>query len=280
MPISPEETKYLKNKNKGGTNNAKGERYEHFFATYQIASYMYQHLTRLKSVYLSAQLENAFVDDLLIEEPNKHRIYCQLKDIKKVMWGNGRLSTLKYDFKRQIDICLENDEDFELKLVYSPFNAKVTVPEEVGSYTSILHFPACSSINQLILIHSPFKDAIRNIAVNPETTDEELAGIASGILGAWLSGEQKNVSLQQISDYVQSMDKGYINMKTYPSVAISNECKVIFERIVNFIFYTRGTMLYWSCGNLSGKLPWTEDLEKRIIDVAPVEKWKLIEILG
>ena len=38
MPITSEEREYLKNKHKGGLNNSKGNTYENYYATYQIAN--------------------------------------------------------------------------------------------------------------------------------------------------------------------------------------------------------------------------------------------------
>jgi hypothetical protein bacD2_24866 len=70
MPISPQEKKYLKNKHKGGNNNSKGNIYESFYTTYCIALFMNSHITQLDSVHFTSQLEECFVDDLLIEESN------------------------------------------------------------------------------------------------------------------------------------------------------------------------------------------------------------------
>ena len=89
MPISPPERKYLKNKHKGGNNNSKGNIYESFYTTYCIALFMNSHITQLDSVHFTSQLEECFVDDLLIEESNTaHRIYHQIKDVLKKVLTN------------------------------------------------------------------------------------------------------------------------------------------------------------------------------------------------
>mgnify|MGYP001513211161 len=101
MPITQKEKKYLKNKHKGGKNNSKGAIYESYYATYQIVSFMNQYITQLSNVHLTTQLHDAFVDDLFIEEPNAHKTYHQLKDVKDLTWETSKL---KYDFKRQTEI--------------------------------------------------------------------------------------------------------------------------------------------------------------------------------
>ena len=114
MPITQKEKKYLKNKHKGGKNNSKGAIYESYYATYQIVSFMNQYITQLSNVHLTTQLHDAFVDDLFIEEPNAHKTYHQLKDVKDLTWETSKL---KYDFKRQTEISSERNEKFKLKFI-------------------------------------------------------------------------------------------------------------------------------------------------------------------
>ena len=182
MPITQKEKKYLKNKHKGGKNNSKGAIYESYYATYQIVSFMNQYITQLSNVHLTTQLHDAFVDDLFIEEPNAHKTYHQLKDVKDLTWETSKL---KYDFKRQTEISSERNEKFKLKLIYSNPNSSVsTVPSEISSYTTSEYFPSCSSINQLILSHPIFKEAIQQITVSQHAENDELFGIAAAILGS------------------------------------------------------------------------------------------------
>ena len=91
MSITQKEKKYLKNKHKGGKNNSKGAIYESYYATYQIVSFMNQYITQLSNVHLTTQLRDAFVDDLFIEEPNAHKTYHQLKDVKDLTWETSKL---------------------------------------------------------------------------------------------------------------------------------------------------------------------------------------------
>lgn len=281
MPITPEERKYLKNKHKGGKNNSRGNIYENYYATYQIADCIFRYLRELKNVHFSSQLESVFVDDLLIENPDLHKTYHQLKNVMSLTWQAGISHTLSSDFKRQMEISSENKEDFDLKLVYSDQNSKVAeMPIEIAQYTSTCHFPFYPTLNQLILSYPPFKEAIKQIAAQSEATDETLAGIASAILGAWCSCEQENISLQQIADHVQQMGKGYVNIITYPTITISQECQNIFNSVERFTYNINGTTLYWSCGNMTGSTPWNEDLESMIVDINPTNKWSLIELLG
>lgn len=279
MPITQKERKYLKNKHKGGKNNSKGAIYESYYATYMIASFMGQYITNLSNISLSSQLKNTFVDDLLIEESNAHKIYHQLKDVEKLAWRTGKHS-LERDFSRQMEISQERKEDFELKLIYSNPNSAVSViPDEIISCTSSMYFPSCLSINQLILSYPPFKEAIQNITVQCQAEDDELSGIASAILGAWNSVEQKDVTLKQISDIVRLKGKGYVNLKDYPTITVSDKCRDILGRF-GIAFYENGPTLYWSRGHLKGEVLWTSEIEQNLQVANPVDFWDLIEILS
>ena len=151
MPITSEEREYLKNKHKGGLNNSKGNTYENYYATYQIANCMFRYLEKLENVHFSSQLENAFVDDLLISTPDSHKTYHQLKNVASLTWHTGTSHTLSGDFKRQMEISSENKENFELKLIYSDQNSNITeIPIGISQYTSVVHFPFYSTLNQLI----------------------------------------------------------------------------------------------------------------------------------
>lgn len=238
---------------------------------------MNQYITQLSNIHLTTQLHDAFVDDLFIEEPNAHKTYHQLKDVKDLTWETSKL---KYDFKRQTEISSERNEKFKLKLIYSNPNSSVsTVPSEISSYTTSEYFPSCSSINQLILSHPIFKEAIQQITVSQQAENDELFGIAAAILGAWNSVEQESVSLQQILDIVHSIGKGYVNIKTYPNVEISEECKILLNQF-GISFLEKGTTVYWNYHNMNGEVVWTSEIEQKLQKANPANIWDLMELLS
>lgn len=280
MPITDEERKYLKHKHRGGENNKKGSQYENFYAVYCIAKLMGECQSQLDAVHLTSQVEDAFVDDLLIERPTSEKIYHQLRDVQSLTWGNGRL---KSDFRRQMEISQEMGECFYLKLVYSNGNCSLEeIPEELSLCTEAVYFPACESLNQLLLSYAPFQEAISSIAVAEEKAEnDKLFGIAGALLGAWESCGQKAVSIAKISEIVQHLGKGYVNMKNYSGAEISEECKLILGRC-GLRFHINGIMLYWSNANgrLNGEIEWTPGLEQRLLQEAPTDLYGIVELLS
>ena len=149
----------------------------------------------------------------------------------------------------------------------------------ISSYTTSEYFPSCSSINQLILSHPIFKEAIQQITVSQHAENDELFGIAAAILGAWNSVEQESVSLQQILDIVHSIGKGYVNIKTYPNVEISEKCKILLNQF-GISFLEKGTTVYWSYHNMNGEVVWTSEIEQNLQKANPANIWDLMELLS
>lgn len=78
---------------------------------------------------------------------------------------------------------------------------------------------------------------------------------------------------------VYSKGKGYINIKTYSTVVISQESKEILHKF-NLSFHENGLMVYWSYGKLKGEVAWTYDTEKRLQETNPTDIWSLIGVLS
>lgn len=124
---------YLANKHKGGEANAKGGLYEDCYAVFQIVSCIAKYKVALEGVALQSQLEDTFVDDLLIAHPDKN-VYHQLKNAKRLTWNTKSSDrTITSDFENQIKDCQDRNEAFALKLVYSAANSKVggSIPDSI-----------------------------------------------------------------------------------------------------------------------------------------------------
>ena len=94
---------YLTRKHRGGENSKKGNMFEAYFSVYQILLLMSE--GKLDATLFS-QVENAYVDDLLILQDDSS-VYHQIKDVKSLSWGNIETkNTLAYDFYHQAELCL------------------------------------------------------------------------------------------------------------------------------------------------------------------------------
>ena len=279
MPIRPAERKYLKNKHRGGKSNAKGNQYEEYYVVYQLALLIDKYRSTPSNVYLSTQVPETFVDDLLIVQEDSHRTYHQLKDVKNISWSSNKL---KYDFERQRDISLENEEQFALKIVYSDADSSVgAVPEAISDHTTAEHFPSYSSLQLLYFGFQPFQEAVKKIATHLNSTDNDLIGISGALLGAWgMVDSQLSTSLEEILEKVYSIGNGLININTYPSsIKVSDDCSALLRQI-GVEYQTVGSSVYWSYGCFSGHSLWTKKIEDNIVAAAPKEFKDIIDLLN
>ena len=272
---------YLDNKHRGGEANAKGGLYEDCYAVFQIVSCIARYKATLDSVALQSQLEDTFVDDLLIAHPDKN-VYHQLKNTQNLSW-NTRSSdrTITSDFENQIKDCRERNEAFALKLVYSAADSQVgdNIPNSIRDYTSAEYFPYEEDLNGLILIGNEFVDALRQISVNGENaTIDELANVAQVFLGVWRGcGNNHRVSLSEI--VTRAVQTKHFNLNIFSDGAISDACREVLDNIEGLRYYVSGRMFYWQLGDFTGSCPWPEEREQEIIDKKPTTRRELVAIL-
>lgn len=274
--------KYLAAKHRGGENNQKGGLYEDYYAVYQIVSCLAKYKHELDAVSFRAQLEDTFVDDLLIAHPDVS-IYHQLKNTQAVSWGSTeKKGDIAFDFAHQIEDCEERDEEFALKLIYSAKKSNVAdnVPKVIEAYSSAEWFPYQEDINQLVIISNELKDVLRGIsAEGADATDDVLANIAVVVWGAWkkTSATKACVTLSSIVSVIK--DEKQVNISLYPDSDISEECKRILDAIDGFKYHISGRMFYWSFGLLKGSCPWPDEMEAKIVEANPKTKLELIVLL-
>lgn len=272
---------YLLAKHRGGENNLKGGLYEDYYAVFQIVSCLAKYKHELDAVSFQAQLEDTFVDDLLIAHLDVN-IYHQLKNTQTVSWGSTkRKGDIAFDFAHQIEVCQERDETFALKLIYSAKESKVTdVPAQIKSHSLVERFPYQEDINQLVIISNELKDALRRISSEGvDATDDVLANIAIVVLGAWrkTSATKTRVTLSSIVSFIEAQKQ--VNISLYPDGEISEACKRILDAIDGIEYHISGRMFYWSFGLLKGSCPWPDKMEAKIIEANPKTKLELIALL-
>lgn len=273
---------YLANKHRGGENNQKGGLYEDFYAVFQIVSCLAKYKHQLDDVSFQTQLEDTFVDDLLIAQPDVN-VYHQLKNTQQVAWGKvEKIGDIAFDFAHQIEDCKERDESFALKLIFSvqKTSVKEEIPELIEGYSEAEWFPYQQDINQLVLISSDLKKALRSIsAEGADAQDDQLANIATLFLGVWRGANSKSrVSLSDLIKKAESEKR--VNLAIYPDTVISKECKKILDAIVGIEYHVSGRMFYWRFGFMKGECPWPDEMEQKIIDTRPRTKLDLIALLG
>ena len=272
---------YLANKHKGGEANAKGGLYEDCYAVFQIISCIAKYKAALEGVALQSQLEDTFVDDLLIAHPDVN-VYHQLKNTQSLTWNTKSSDrTITSDFVNQIKDCQDRNEAFALKLVYSAANSKVggSIPDSIQDYTTTEFFPYEDDLNGLILISEEFIDVLRQISVNGSSaTVDDLANVAQVFLGVWRGcGNNHRVSLSEI--VARAEKTRHFNLNIFADGTISAACREVLDNIDGLSYYVSGRMFYWQMGDFTGSCPWPEGKEQEIIEKRPTTRRELVAIL-
>lgn len=126
----------------------------------------------------------------------------------------------------------------------------------------------------------PLKQVLRDISPNGnDTPTDDLANIASVFLGIWKGCDsKKRISLNEI---VQKAEKfKYINLKIYSDESLSKACQEALDAIEDFEYHISGRMFCWKTGLMTGRCPWSEEMEKKITKEPLKDKWELISRLS
>lgn len=278
---SEEDQIYLSHKHAGGLSNAKGNLYEDFYTTFQVASCIANYKSQLDSIVFQTQLEDTFVDDLLIVCPNKN-IYHQIKNVKGLTWNTKPSNrSILYDFENQMKDCIERKESFALKLVYSEPNSSVGkyIPDSLREYTKAEYFQYQDDLNSIVLANISFLDVLRNIsAKGDKSANDELVIIATVLYGSWKAkGNNKRIALQDIVKGAK--EHKHFNLSIFSDKEISDECRKILNRIDGFNYSVKGRMFEWWMGDFSGSFPWNKETETHIIEKSPTTRKELVSLL-
>lgn len=247
---------YLKRKHQGGESSQRGNLYESYFAVYQILLLMSQGKGDAK---FFSQVEGAYVDDLLILLDGCS-VYHQIKDVKKLSWGNIEESkTLASDFFHQVDICTSKKVDFLLKLIVSSGKERLDekMPQELEAYSKVEEFPAYNNINRYIFNPLFYSIAAKAIDVG-EKQHYVVSTFVTMLFGKWCGKmyEGKNVE-SIILDVKRALAGVGIDELTLNKIK-EKLCQL------GFIFRLDSSILCWQYLGFEGEVELTED---KIVDI-------------
>jgi len=245
----PKYFEYLSNKNRGGTNNQKGNTFENFFTLYKIAEAFNKNIDP-ENILFSSQTF-CFVDDLVIEQTKGkiHRFY-QIKDVANLEWNNRPGHSIKEDFISQREIYLSIGIDPYLRLVVS--NKDVydhlisSIDEDIRDFIQVVNFETATSLNNLIRKNDSLrKELFKMCALNNPSADK-LNTLGAILLGAWDSTDKRAISLKDLLDIGYRQNPHYIKGSF---AKISGKLEGIFKDVDGFSYELEAGFLKWSFKN-------------------------------
>jgi hypothetical protein len=241
---------YYKNKRNGGNANQKGGRYEDFFSIMELAKLF--HLvfnSTQQDVEIHAQAD-AFVDDLLISNKFENaQHHFQLKNTASVAWGKGAKSISDDFYKQKLlndNIGIKNTRTILVCSEENKVNSlKNKKPKNIADFSDVIFFPSVETVNQLLLSHSEFRDAIKAICFSKQ--HDKLEALAKIILGHWCDKKTTLCSAKTLLDELRGHFPNHltriITLKLLPEV------EAIFSKISNFDYCVNNGYFSWEYSN-------------------------------
>jgi hypothetical protein len=236
---------YLENKNRGGTNNAKGNSFENQFAVFTIADH-FNNGGEAAQIHFSAQTLN-FIDDLVVKNEVDQTVeHYQIKDVQSLSWTSNP-HPIDEDFRMQHALCTDRGETPQLELVVSNDQLKNELEEamtdDLKAIVSVHYFPNADSISKLLKVNVEVKNALTNMCALTNPSTDKLDALGTIVLGAWSGSDQKQVSLESILDACYGHNPHYI--KGFDN-RISKGLQTILDRIENFSYAIENGYIRWN----------------------------------
>lgn len=219
----------LKNRNRGGSNNAKGNAFETEFAIHQVAKF-FTDGDQVADTVFEAQAKE-LVDDLVCTnaELGMKENY-QLKDSPKVRWGSG----IAEDFEIQHDINTNyfNVPNSKTILVVSDASCHARLskklPKVIGQHASCIHFKA-DTFNALLASNDPQVQPFKDLCAFPDDPDK-VTTVWQALNGAWQRHRANSVSAKQVVEHAANGYKPYY-FRLKAGADISDNLKGLLDRI-------------------------------------------------
>ena len=143
---------------------------------------------------ISAQVQNAFVDDLYFSDPTGRPHFFQRRNVGTLTWHTGSPHSLEYDFSKQKEGSEESNISFSLVLVYSKLGSTLKpIPSSISNGAEVFYLPHYEDLNRLILEGSEFKNTLANISMYQNTKPDQLRSLAIILMGVRNSMGKQNV---------------------------------------------------------------------------------------
>jgi hypothetical protein len=283
--LDEENINYLRNKNRGGGINQKGNSYENFFAIYQIALLAREVIDQeVEDIMILSQIL-AFVDDLIIDHGLGSDLqHFQIKESKSLSWGTD-ISKIKiaFDFRQQFELntkalnrsskmsVVVSSEDVAKKLVEG-------MPAEIQAYSSVVFFAYRKTIDELLGVDSKLKESISYLTAFEDPTQDKIECVAKILIGAWASSDTSQTTVLGVLQTAQRCQPSFIrSLKPDNLFALDLEVILILQSINGFVYSISRGFFHWQypIGGMEGSYPYSLDseefqrLQNRILKIKP-----------
>jgi hypothetical protein len=219
----------LKNRNRGGDNNAKGNAFETEFAIHQVAK-LFVAGGQSEATVIESQAEE-LVDDLVCTNTTLGaKDNYQLKDSPTVRWGSGiagdfqiqqDINTTFFKVPNSQTILVVSDEKCHARLVKK-------MPAAMNGYASCLHFKT-DTFNSLLASNDPQIQPFKDLCAFPDEPDK-VTTVWQALNGAWQRNKFDAVSAKQVVEHAaQGYEPVYFRLNS--GADISDDLKALLDKV-------------------------------------------------
>ncbi len=254
---------YLSNKARGGASGKKGSDYEQQFTTAKVVELLNDQLRSFDGDWpIVEEQAFCFVDDLVVRKfASEH--YHQLKNTNSLSWHGGP-HPLVNDFSWQVELCcsLKSAPATTTLVVSSQAVCKTmqdSMPSAIASHSTVEHFPYVgTSMNKLVLEHTPLRQALACLTTSVQPKDDELEA-AFGALMVGTKAADGPVSVQTIVNKAQSLYPAALRVFPweFDKFELDDRFVKVLDKIHGLVYGLERGFFRWEMFGFSGVLPYS-----------------------
>lgn len=254
---------YLANKHRGGENNRMGNLYEDYYAVFSILREMSE---EHGDTTIAAQVEGAYVDDLLIVYGD-NKIYHQLKNNANLSWGNMSHGNLKYDFLMQARFSESCSEKYFLKLVVTNNfdHLERSLPDDLKKVASVEFYPMLADFNQYAYYPAFADVAVKALGCSPFEIDK-VENVATVLLGLWVGGQCHGLNVYEIWNKMKQMLFG----REVIDASMVKKLVALLQNMGFSVHFNESTLI-WKFGGFTGLLRLNNEKILSLLSLRDVE---------
>ena len=261
--MDEDEKLYLTNKHRGGESGRRGNLYEAYYAVFAIFREI---ANGNDSTIVSGQVEDAYVDDLLISDGTTN-VYHQLKNKKNPSWGSMKHGELKYDFSMQKKLCEERAERFSLKLVVSGRKDSLIerMPDGLKGVTSVESYPMLHCLNEYIYWQDFADVAYKAVGCKPGENNK-IEVVSMILISLWQADAYSNLDVKGYWTLME--DKWYGRMPI--DETLKNQLVTLLSGM-GFSLKVDKNVIEWSFLHFEGTLKLNDKKMSSLLEIQDVE---------
>ncbi len=254
---------YAERKHRGGTNGAKGTRYEDLFLAVKVAEAAASLIDDPSAEWPHVMGQcYGFVDDARLSTSTRTEYY-QLKNKESVSWTSGEHS-IEADFYNQFRLATHLKEPMPttgLVVANEKQHQSLTysMPAKIASHSSVHYFPWLLTANRLVIQCPAVREPLKKLSKAEEPTLDDLTGVL-GVLLITCIEHPDGASVEDIMTYASRVYPGQV--RGFPASEdwerhLTEPFRQVLTQIHGLSYGAKRGYFHWTAFGMSGVFGWS-----------------------